>query len=446
MIKVITYGTYDMLHFGHINLLKRAKALGDYLIVGVTADDFDKSRGKINVQQSLVERIEAVRATGIADKIIVEEYEGQKIDDIKRYDIDVFTVGSDWIGRFDYLNEFCKVIYLPRTQGISSSELREHKRALSLGIAGNSAFLSKIISASSYVDGLGITGLYSDSPDLLIEKAKTELPTLYDCFEDLLAHSDAVYLRNDPSQHYDHIKCALNAGKHVLCESPVVLHQTQYEELRNLASEKKLVFMDAIKTAYAMAYRRLLLLLKEGIIGNIVSVDATCTSLVNAPSPFEWDCLYEWGPTAVLPVLDILGVDYSDIHYAVQYTEEKQIGFLKADFVYPEAVASIKIGNRMKSEGELIISGTKGYVYVPAPWWKTDYFEVRYENQTENKRHFYQLEGEGIRHELVAFLRTIETGKSFSNIDEKAARGIVRFIEDFYAQKNLTVLHSAPSE
>ena len=84
MVKVITYGTYDLLHYGHIKLLERAKALGDYLIVGVTADDFDKTRGKINVQQSLMERIEAVRATGLADKIIVEEYEGQKIDDIRR--------------------------------------------------------------------------------------------------------------------------------------------------------------------------------------------------------------------------------------------------------------------------------------------------------------------------------------------------------------------------
>ena len=124
MIKVITYGTYDLLHYGHIRLLKRAKALGEYLIVGVTADDFEKARGKINVQQSFMERAEAVRATGIADEIIIEEYEGQKIDDIHKYDIDIFTVGSDWIGKFDYLNEYCKVVYLERTEGVSSSEIR----------------------------------------------------------------------------------------------------------------------------------------------------------------------------------------------------------------------------------------------------------------------------------------------------------------------------------
>ena len=138
MVKVITYGTYDLLHYGHIRLLERAKALGDYLIVGVTADSFDLTRGKINVQQSLMERIEGVRSTGLADEIIVEEYEGQKIDDIKRYDIDIFTVGSDWVGKFDYLNEYCKVVYLDRTQGISSSEIRAEKRDLHVGLVGES--------------------------------------------------------------------------------------------------------------------------------------------------------------------------------------------------------------------------------------------------------------------------------------------------------------------
>ena len=134
MTKVITYGTYDLLHYGHKRLLERAKALGDYLIVGVTADNFDKNRGKINVQQSLMERIEGVKATGLADEIIIEEYEGQKIDDIRRYDIDIFTVGSDWVGKFDYLNEYCKVVYLPRTEGVSSTQVRSNKRKLKIRV------------------------------------------------------------------------------------------------------------------------------------------------------------------------------------------------------------------------------------------------------------------------------------------------------------------------
>ena len=95
MTRVITYGTYDLLHAGHLRLLERARALGDYLIVGVTSDDFDYNRGKINVKQSLAERIEGVKKTGLADEIIVEEYEGQKIDDIQKYGANIFTVGSD---------------------------------------------------------------------------------------------------------------------------------------------------------------------------------------------------------------------------------------------------------------------------------------------------------------------------------------------------------------
>lgn len=137
MSKVITYGTYDVLHQGHINLLKRAKELGDYLIVGVTSDRFDRERGKLNVKNNVLERVEAVRKTGYADEIIIEDYVGQKIDDIQKYNIDIFTVGSDWVGKFDYLNEFCKVVYLPRTEGVSSTQIRnESQQIVQLGGCG----------------------------------------------------------------------------------------------------------------------------------------------------------------------------------------------------------------------------------------------------------------------------------------------------------------------
>ena len=136
MKKVITYGTYDLFHYGHQRLLERARALGDYLSVGVTADGFDRARGKINVQQSLMERMEAVKATGLADEVIVEEYEGQKIDDILRYGVDVFAIGSDWKGYFDYLKEYCEVVYLERTAGVSSSDLRAENSGLRLGLVG----------------------------------------------------------------------------------------------------------------------------------------------------------------------------------------------------------------------------------------------------------------------------------------------------------------------
>ena len=115
MTKVITYGTFDLFHEGHYRLLQRAKALGDYLIVGVTTEAYDLTRGKLNVIDSLMTRIENVRRTGFADEIIIEESSGQKFNDIIKYQIDIFTVGSDWVGAFDYLKDYCQVVYLERT-------------------------------------------------------------------------------------------------------------------------------------------------------------------------------------------------------------------------------------------------------------------------------------------------------------------------------------------
>lgn len=431
MIKVITYGTYDMLHYGHINLLKNAKALGDYLIVGITSDDFDKIRGKINVQQSLIERIEAVKSLGIADEIVVEEYEGQKIDDIRRYDIDIFTVGSDWVGHFDYLNEYCKVVYLPRTKGISSSELRDKKRAISLGVVGDSIFLKKIIAEGKYVNGLKVNAVFTTNPALL-EKTKDFGIYIASNYDDLLQRVDAVYLKTQPENQYKNIYNAINHGKHVLCESPIAICKSELKGIVDLANKKNVILMEAIKTAYSTAYRRLLLLLKEGRIGDILSVDATCTSLVNYNDKNEWNCLYEWGPTALLPIFDILGTEYQEKNtYVGLADKEDKPGFIKTDYYYKNAVASIKIGNEVKSEGELIVSGTKGYLYVPAPWWKTDYFEIRYENSSDNKRYFYQLDGEGIRYELVAFTKAVNDNKELSNISYDTTKAICEYIEDF---------------
>ena len=161
MKKVITYGTYDLLHQGHINLLMRAKALGDYLIVGVTNDNFDRDRGKLNVRNNVLERVEAVKATGLADQIIIEDYIGQKIDDIQKYNVDIFAIGSDWKGKFDYLNEFCKVVYLPRTEGISSTLLREESQeTVRVGIIGCGRMSKRFPSEAEVVSGVKVCAAY----------------------------------------------------------------------------------------------------------------------------------------------------------------------------------------------------------------------------------------------------------------------------------------------
>ena len=445
MVKVITYGTYDLLHYGHIKLLERAKALGDYLIVGVTADDFDKTRGKINVQQSLMERIEAVRATGLADKIIVEEYEGQKIDDIRRYDVDIFTVGSDWAGKFDYLNEYCKVVYLPRTEGISSSEVRSEQCKLRMGIVGKAAFRTKFVAESKYVNGVDVIGVCASQKS---EEPEFDGMFYTENYDEFLEKVDAVYIVSKPEKHYVDTKKALLAGKHVLCESPVALKKADCEELYSIAEEHGLVLMDAIKTAYSTAYERLVLLAKSGKIGKVVSVDAVCTSLRDGISiagtdlTQKWNSMCGWAPAALLPVFQILGTEYRKKVITTKFLDEaaNMDAFTKIDFTYDDAVASIKVAKAAKSEGELVVTGTKGYIYVPAPWWKTDYYEVRYEDQSLNKRYFYELDGEGIRYELVSFVKAVANKKAVEIISKDITIKISEIMEKFENESNTSII------
>ena len=445
MIIVITYGTYDMLHYGHIRLLERAKALGDYLIVGITSDDYDKTRGKINLQQTLMERVAAVEATGLADEIVVEEYEGQKIDDIRRLGVDIFTVGSDWEGYFDYLNEYCKVVYLPRTQGVSSSEVRAEKRKLRIGLVGSTVFRTKFINEAKFVNGVEVVGVYASA-----KCTEPEINALYytDRLDALLERVDAVYIISKPENHYKHCKEALLAGKHVLCESPVAYTREQCQELFALAKEKNLILMDAIKTAYSTAYERLILMAKGGKIGRVVSVDAVCTSLRDGISiegtdlSKKWNSMCGWAPAAMLPVFQIFGTDYRrNLYYTMFQDKSENIdAFTKIDFVYGSGVATVKVAKGAKAEGELIITGTKGYIYVPAPWWKTDYFEIRYEHPEDNRRFFYQLDGEGIRYEIVAFAKAVDSGRNYSNVSEEISEAIVGVIEDFNKRQNMIEL------
>jgi len=444
MKKVITYGTFDLLHFGHVNLLKHAKELGDYLIVGVTTENFDISRGKLNVQQPLMERIQAVKDTGYADEVIIEEYEGQKIDDIKKYGIDIFAIGSDWVGTFDYLDEFCEVIYLERTKGISSTQLRTGSQLVNIGIVGYCSMVDKFIGETKYVSGIEIKGIYPNSTELpgnFTEKHNLEIVT--DDFNYLLDNVDAVYIISKPKARYEYIKQALLAGKHVICETPVTLRMEETKELYKIAEEKGLIIFEALKTAYSLAFSRLILLVKGGLIGAVKSVEAACTSL---KPTYSWSfskedaggSLTDWGPFPLLAIFKILGLDYEECEFTSFFEEKEGVDlFTKVDFKYPHAVATAKVGIGVKSEGELIISGTKAYIYVPSPWWKMDYFEVRFENFSKNRRYFYKFEGEGIRYELAEFLKAIRTKEKNFQLEEPYSIEISRIMEEFLYKDNM---------
>ncbi len=414
MTKVITYGTYDLLHQGHINLLRRARELGDYLIVGVTSDSFDRGRGKLNVRNNVLERIEAVKATGYADEIIIEDYVGQKIDDIQKYDVDIFAIGSDWEGKFDYLTEYCNVVYLSRTEGISSTMLRaESQNVVKIGVVGVGRIAPRFVSEASFVNGVEITAAYDIDLDKLASfELEHNIANVYYDYDTLLANVDAVYIATPHLTHHDLIKLALLAKKHVLCETPMVLNGNEARELYALAEEQGVILMEANKTAHCPAFNHLIVMIKSGVIGEVVDIEASLSKVWGDKSLREFDAsqaggsLFELGSYPLLPIIKLMGVDYQNLNLYSR-TENGVDIYTKGVLRYPKAVCSFKVGLGVKTEGNLVISGTKGYAYVPSPWWKTDYFELRYENQNENKKFFYQWDGAGLRYEIQEFISCI---------------------------------------
>ena len=445
---VITYGTFDLFHEGHYNILKRAKDLGDYLIVGVTSENYDKSRGKLNVKQSLVERIENVKKSGFADKIIVEEYIGQKIEDIKKYHADLFVIGSDWLGKFDYLKEYCEVIYLERTKGISSTQLRNaQKGIIKLGCIGSGRIANRMCRESRYVSGINFDYVYGRHEEKIKEFAeKNDLKYYTTNYDDFLSEIDAVYIASPHLTHYEYAKKALENKKHVLCEKPITLSEKETKELYAIAKKNNVVLYEAIKTAYAPAFSRLISLAKSGIIGTIKDVSATFTKLMEDHSSREFSKEQAGGSVTELAtyplcaIIKLLGMNIKKCSYYSYYDDQEVDVYTKMVLEYDSAIATAQVGLGVKSEGELIISGTRGYIVVPAPWWKTDYFEIRFEKTDKAEKYFYKFEEDGLRYEVAEFLKSIinETENIYLKDDESIF--ISKLIEDFRNGKNKTII------
>lgn len=444
---VITYGTYDLLHEGHINLLRRAKELGDYLIVGVTSDSFDKGRGKLNVRNNVLERVEAVKATGFADEIIIEDYLGQKIDDIQKYDVDIFAIGSDWEGKFDYLNEYCKVVYLPRTQGISSTMLREDSQLVfKVGIVGSGRIARRFVPETKVVNGVEVVSVFDPNRmNADAFAAKFGVKAYTGDYQKFLAEVDAVYIASPHLTHYQYTKEALYTGKHVLCEIPFMLSGAQAKELYCYAETHDLVLLEASKTAYCPAFCHITTLVKSGVIGQVVDVQASLSKMVDAPAR-ELDAeqaggaMNEHAPLTLMAIIKLLGKEYSKVDFYSKVENGVDI-YTKANICYPHATASITLGIGVKTEGNLVISGTKGYIYVPAPWWLTDFFEVRYEDQTNNKKYFYSYDGEGLRYEIQEFFSMIANHRrSCYKLRRRDSIAITEIIEMYNNKENVIIL------
>ncbi len=441
MTKVITYGTFDLFHEGHYRLLQRAKKLGDYLIVGVTTEAYDKARGKLNVVDSLVTRIENVKKTGFADEIIIEESPGQKVNDIQKFHINIFAIGSDWTGTFDYLKDYCKVVYLERTKNISSTMLREQNSPIQrIGIIGTGRIAARFIPEARLVSGISTQGVYNPNAESAQRFAKQWEINAYMTLETFYEAVDAVYIASPHETHYQYIYDALEHGKHVLCEKPMVLKRSQAKELFACAKEKGLVLMEGVKTAYCPGFHKLLGIARSGMIGSIRNVEACFTKLEKPDSRELTDVVYggsftELGSYVMLPILKIFGKEFSELRFDIIRGENGLDLFTKTSLLYLTGIATATCGLGVKSEGRLLVAGTKGYIVAEAPWWKTSYFEVHYEDAGKVEKYSETFLGDGLRYEISDFLSMINGNNSsefkLTRSESTAMAGIIeRFMEE----------------
>jgi len=222
-----------------------------------------------------------------------------------------------------------------------------------------------------------------------------------------------VYIATPHETHYDYTKRALLAGKHVLCEKPFVLKKAEAEELFDLASTQRLVLMEAIKTAYAPGFLSLVSTVKSGKIGKVHDIEGAFTKLVMlGENVREYDkrvggSFTELASYPLLPILKLLGQQYDELYFDSFNNHDGVDTYAKAYFKYGDALATAKTGIGVKSEGQLLISGSKGYILVKSPWWLIKNFEVCYENINENESFSAPFPGFGMRFEVADFIKNI---------------------------------------
>jgi len=192
----------------------------------------------------------------------------------------------------------------------------------------------------------------------------------------------------------------------------MVLKGAEAKELFELAKEKQCVLMEAIKTAYCPGFAQLLAVVRSGIIGEVKDVEAAFTKLETVNTREMTDVKYggsftELASYTLLPIVKLLGTDYQDVQFKAIKGKNGIDLYAKAYLQYDEGMATSKTGLGVKSEGQLIVSGTRGYIVVDAPWWKTKTFEVKYEDTSLNEKYFSKFLGEGLRYEIGDFVSAI---------------------------------------
>lgn len=296
----------------------------------------------------------------------------------------------------------------------------EKLKKIRLGIIGTGRIAHRFVPEVRLFENIQVAAVCN--PNISSAKKFAEefdIPVYVETAQKLLEYVDAVYIATPHQTHYGYVKEMLLAGKHVLCEKPMVFNKNQAEDLFSIAKKKNLVLMEGIKTAYCPGFQALLEVVKSGKIGEVYDVEACFTKLTPNNLREMTDIEYggsflELGTYSMLPIMKILGTEEEKVIYHKAIAENGVDIYTKAYFDYGNKTGLAKTGLGVKSEGQLIIAGTEGYILVQAPWWLTKHFEVRYEDP--NKKDIYDIpfEGQGLRYEIKAFVEMIESRERVS--------------------------------
>lgn len=286
-----------------------------------------------------------------------------------------------------------------------------------IGIIGTGRIAHRFVPEARTINGIEVSAVYNPKLSSAEKFAKElEINFYTDRLDDFCKQVDAVYIASPHETHVDYSREMLKSQKHVLCEKPMAFSGQEVMELKDLAEENNLVIMEAMKTSYCPGFAELLRIVNEGKIGQVVDVEACFTKLVptDGRELSDLECggsFLELGSYALLPVIKILGMKPKDIRFWSKKMDNGVDIYTKIHLDYGHSYATGKVGLGAKSEGELIVTGTNGYIRVPAPWWLTKSIEIHYEDPTATQIYTYPFEKDGLRYEIKAFIDRINGEK-----------------------------------
>lgn len=311
------------------------------------------------------------------------------------------------------------------------------QKVCQIGIIGTGRIAHRFVVEARFVEGVEITAVYNPRISSAVEFAKEfDIPFPTDCLEDFLDKVDGVYIASPHDTHVDYSRKMLIKGKHVLCEKPLAFSAEEILELGSIAQKKKVVIMEALKTAYLPGFDELIKRVQSGIIGEVASVESCFTKLVPEDSREVADrnfggSFFELGSYALLPIRTILGKDYQSIRFWSKNYSNGNDAYTVMNIDYGKAYATAKVGLGVKSEGELLVNGTRGYIRVPAPWWLTREIEVHYEDPNATEHFIIPYEGDGLRYEVKAFIERIKGEESLYGISLSESAWIADVMSKF---------------